>query len=348
MIRNKNEDDIPHPDFSEDDSPQSNDSSEIQNRHHPRFNHFSLSIDCDPNKTFSTTTKNGIEYDIENPIFRNKSCTIFIGRKKSIFYALKYSNRQRRLKREWEVYQKVGDFPTIVRSFNFWDENDRYSFLQLEYASGGSISASLFHIERSEFWRVMAHISLALYHIHRIGYIHLDISPSNILQTIGKSNKVIYKLSDFGITECVGCSAIECEGSGPYVSPEALNPNAKYPVTTASDIWSFGAVLYEIACRCEVPRDDENYEAIRNGTFAFSRLPNEFIIVRSMMNLDPGLRPSAKDLIEIPKVKEILNELFEEIKNESDDFDEKDVELSSFYESDVDSHIQRRQSFDVI
>ena len=246
------------------------------------------------------------------------------------------------------MYQKIGDFPTIIKAYNFWEENHSY-FLQLEYANGGSISKTLFYFDKEEFWRVLAHICLALDHIHNLGYIHLDISPSNILQSIEYNNNIIYKLSDFGITENSNKTSISCEGSGPYLSPEALNPNLLHPVTPASDIWSFGAVLYEIASRSPMPRDDEEYESIRNGTFNFSELPDEFSIVRSMMNIDPSLRPTARDLMEIPKVREIIDKLYEEMRPVMDEFDDKDSDLSSFFEEGPeDEQIRRRQSFDVI
>ena len=286
-------------------------------------------------------------YDSQNPIFHSKNCTIYIGRKKQVFYALKTSNRSKRIKHEWEMYQNFGDFPTIIKAYNFWEETNHSSFIQLEYATGGSISKAVF-IEQDEFWRILAHIGLALDHIHSHGYIHNDISPSNILQTIGNDCSIIYKLSDFGITMKSNTS-IFCEGAGPYISPEALNPNVIHPITSASDIWSLGAVLYEIASRSDMPRDDEGYESIRNGTFSFSNLPDEFNIVRSMMNIDPNLRPTASDLLELPQVNSVLSQLYDETIPVRVGFDQKEVDFSAYYDNgDEDDRIRRRQSFDVI
>lgn len=78
------------------------------------------------------------------------------------------------------------------------------------------------------------------------GIIHRDLKPSNIM--IG--NDGIVKLMDFGVARPIetGLHTIETEnvvGTMPYFSPEQING---YPIDQLTDIYSFGAVFYEMLC----------------------------------------------------------------------------------------------------
>lgn len=76
------------------------------------------------------------------------------------------------------------------------------------------------------------------------GLIHRDLKPSNIM--VGKDG--IVKLMDFGVARPVetGLHTIDTEnivGTIHYFSPEQISG---YPIDTLSDIYSFGAVIYEM------------------------------------------------------------------------------------------------------
>ncbi|MFP4162663.1 MAG: serine/threonine-protein kinase [Chitinispirillaceae bacterium] len=78
------------------------------------------------------------------------------------------------------------------------------------------------------------------------GIIHRDLKPSNVMIR----NDGIVKLMDFGVARPVetGLHTIDTEsivGTIHYFSPEQING---YPIDTLSDIYSFGAVLYEMLC----------------------------------------------------------------------------------------------------
>lgn len=401
---------IPVPDFSEDDSDfesmccDNNSNNTICNsatlpkvkESISQHDLFSLAKSCDPNTTFMSTTSTGIEYDKDNPIYKTKTCTLYIGRCSGRYYALKTSPNSKILMHEWEIYKKIGKYPTIIDAVDLIQEPISKSFprssigkptlaskyfLQLDYAFGGSISNTIQFFDSKKAWKVLAHIASALNHIHKNGYIHLDISPSNILicqnkqiYNIFNSDKyvdnVTYKLTDFGTVLKEGCFDSFCEGAGPYVSPEALYfPNSRYPVSYATDIWSLGAVMFEIVMHSKMPRDPERYDAIRKGSIDLSEIiPHEFEVVLHMLNVDPSLRPTAEQILQIPKIKEILNELDEQLKYANDqinmntngdiiqkDNDNKNDLLGSsgrkkirqkrFSDDDI---IIRRQSFDGI
>ncbi|MFW6244271.1 MAG: serine/threonine-protein kinase [Fibrobacterota bacterium] len=78
------------------------------------------------------------------------------------------------------------------------------------------------------------------------GIIHRDLKPSNVMIR----NDGTVKLMDFGVARPVetGLHTIDTEsivGTIHYFSPEQING---YPIDTLSDIYSFGAVLYEMLC----------------------------------------------------------------------------------------------------
>jgi serine/threonine protein kinase len=81
----------------------------------------------------------------------------------------------------------------------------------------------------------------ALEHAHSLGVLHLDIKPANILLENGEQPK----LTDFGLSAIHrdGLNSRGIIGTPQYMSPEQA-ANARDEISTSSDIYSLGAVLY--------------------------------------------------------------------------------------------------------
>lgn len=82
----------------------------------------------------------------------------------------------------------------------------------------------------------------ALHYAHGRGVIHRDIKPSNVMLTIDNDVRII----DFGIAICNDSDISRIEGiagSPSYMSPEQVQSEE---LTPRSDIYSLGAVLYEL------------------------------------------------------------------------------------------------------
>ena len=129
-------------------------------------------------------------------------------------------------------------------------EADGVPYIAMELIEGLPIDAVLQAQGRMPFERVLAlgvQLSGALAYAHSLGIVHRDVKPSNILLAAdGKTAKLL----DFGVArigesegQLARTQAGQMIGTPRYMSPEqALG----LPVDPRSDLFSLGAVLYEM------------------------------------------------------------------------------------------------------
>jgi eukaryotic-like serine/threonine-protein kinase len=117
-------------------------------------------------------------------------------------------------------------------------------YLVMEYIDGAAIKGPL---PVEEAVRLAIQIAGALDEAHKRGILHRDLKPGNIMVTSSGAAKLL----DFGLaklgsgTENETASTMDgaVVGTPAYMSPEQAQG---MPVDARSDIFSFGAVLYEI------------------------------------------------------------------------------------------------------
>ncbi|HEX2454714.1 MAG TPA: protein kinase [Vicinamibacterales bacterium] len=116
-------------------------------------------------------------------------------------------------------------------------------YLVLEYLEGQPVRGPL---PPGEAVRVAIQIAGALQAAHERGILHRDLKPANIMVTTGGTAKLL----DFGVAKRLELAPDVTEttpgavlGTPAYMSPEQVEGQ---PIDTRSDIFSFGAVLYEI------------------------------------------------------------------------------------------------------
>ena len=116
-------------------------------------------------------------------------------------------------------------------------------YLVLEYLEGQPVRGPL---PPEDAVRVAVQIAGALQAAHERGILHRDLKPANIMVTAGGTAKLL----DFGVAKRLDPGADVTAttpgavvGTPAYMSPEQVEGQ---PVDARSDIFSFGAVLYEI------------------------------------------------------------------------------------------------------
>ncbi|MFY9608027.1 MAG: protein kinase [Blastocatellia bacterium] len=161
---------------------------------------------------------------------------------------------RRRLVREAKAAAKL-DHPNIC-AIHEVGEADGQSFIVMQYVEGETLASRLRRkpFGLPEAMDIATQTADALAEAHSRGIIHRDIKPQNIMITARNQVKVM----DFGLARVVKQQeAFESEaetesvltdpgvivGTVPYMSPEQVKGES---LDLRSDIFSFGAVLYEM------------------------------------------------------------------------------------------------------
>jgi len=122
--------------------------------------------------------------------------------------------------------------------------HEGHGYLVLEYLEGQPLRGPL---PAAEVVRIAIHIACALEAAHRKGITHRDLKPGNIM--VCTDGPV--KLLDFGLAKLVEASDMDVTrtvagtviGTAAYMAPEQAEGK---PLDARSDIFSFGAVIYEL------------------------------------------------------------------------------------------------------
>src|SRR3954470_10361201 len=154
----------------------------------------------------------------------------------------------RRFRNERQILAQL-DHPNIARLVDGGTTDDGLPYFVMDYVNGQPITAycethSLKPTERLDLFRkVCAAVTFA----HQNLVIHRDLKPSNILVAADGEPKLL----DFGIAKLLGPEEEALAPTLPgqrvmtpeYASPEQVKGER---ITTASDVYSLGVVLYEL------------------------------------------------------------------------------------------------------
>jgi WD40 repeat protein/tRNA A-37 threonylcarbamoyl transferase component Bud32 len=137
--------------------------------------------------------------------------------------------------------------PNIVQIHEF-GSYDGQPFLALEYIDGGALADRIAGRpwEPRRAAALCEQLARAVDHAHRQGVVHRDLKPGNVLLTAEGTPKV----ADFGLAKQIeGGSGLTSTGAvlgtPSYMAPEQAGGHAKR-VGPATDIYSLGAILYEL------------------------------------------------------------------------------------------------------
>ena len=165
------------------------------------------------------------------------------------------AERKRRFLKEAESASAL-NHPNIVTVYGMVEEQGT-DFLIMEYVSGKTLDRIIprHGLPVKEALKYAMEIADALAAAHAAGFVHRDIKPANIMVT--EQSRV--KILDFGLAkntkpiqdgEALGADSVLPPtqpglvlGTADYMSPEQAEGK---PADTRSDVFSFGALLYEM------------------------------------------------------------------------------------------------------
>ncbi len=129
-------------------------------------------------------------------------------------------------------------------------------YLVMEYVEGEHFDTwcDARSLSIAERLRLFLRVCDAVAYAHRNLVVHLDLKPSNILVAGEVPQRATVKLLDFGTSKLLQLDAVQqaalttgtIMATPAYASPEQLRNDPGHPLTTASDLYSLGVILFEL------------------------------------------------------------------------------------------------------
>ena len=227
----------------------------------------------------------------------------------------KKSQWREQVQKEAQILQKL-DHPNIIQYYDSFFTPNEFC-LVLEYANALDLDKYMRkHSELKEYRiiQIMSQIIFGLAYLHSKKIVHRDIKLANIFLF----HNGLVKIGDFGISREVSPEALlkTVIGTPYFMAPEIFDTKGYgEPV----DIWAAGCVLYKLMTgmypfiassreelimkffTAEPPEITENYSQFLKD------------LVKQMLSKDPSKRPTAKEILQMPKIRDSLRNLEEKI-----------------------------------
>lgn len=166
---------------------------------------------------------------------------------------LKREMNTRALRRHFEQEREILaslEHPNIARLLDAGSTDDRVPYIAMEYVDGLPIDdyCSVHNLDLNARLELFMTVCAAVDFAHRNLVVHRDLKPSNMIVT----RDGVPKLLDFGISKILSKGYEEADSATitrmgvmtpSYASPEQLRRES---VTTLSDVYSLGVILFEL------------------------------------------------------------------------------------------------------
>ena len=216
------------------------------------------------------------DYELLEEIGRGGQGVVFRARQKSLnrIVALKviglgqWATRAhlKRFRLEAEAAASL-DHPCIVPIYEV-GERDGQCYFSMKFVEGGQLDEVVRHTPMSirQAVELIAKVARTVHYAHEHGILHRDIKPGNILLD-GKGEP---RLTDFGLARLVESEStvtrtLEVLGTPSYMAPEqaAGNNSTTAGLTSATDVYGLGAVLYQLLAGHPPFAGGTTYETIK-------------------------------------------------------------------------------------
>lgn len=202
-----------------------------------------------------------------------------------------------RVQREARAMARIGAHPNLVAIHDLGEEaGDAY--LVQEFMDGGDLSGASLPLAIPRVLSVAKDVARALAFIHHSGIVHRDLKPANVF--LAKDGGA--RVGDFGLAMAADLSRITQHGT--FVGTVAYMPPEQAvggEVTAKSDLYSFGALLYEVLTgRAPFTGDDPtaiisqhlNTPPVAPSWHREDCPPGLERVILSLLEKDPGKRPA--------------------------------------------------------
>jgi serine/threonine-protein kinase len=268
-------------------------------------------------------TLEGLEigaYTLERPLGHGGMGSVWLARRtdgrfegkaavKLLNLSLLSTAGQERFRREGSMLARL-EHPGIARLLDAGVSRGGQPYLVLEYVDGERLDTFALknNLSQEDRIRLFMRVLDAVGHAHANLIVHRDLKPSNILVKADGS----VKLLDFGIAKLSGSelesAAITMEGARVFTPQFAAPEQARgESITTATDVYSLGVILYMMLSG-------------RHPTGTDGRTAAE--IVRQMLEVEPTpLKPHDLGAIVAKALRKDPAERYQNVEAFSDDLD---------------------------
>ena len=215
-----------------------------------------------------------------------------------------------------DYWMENQNFNLVKKGVNYLNKN---IYILTDYYIYGDIFDYLEQLEKKNYsfnsdfyWDMVFEMMIGLLYIHKKGYIHFDIKPTNYL--VDNNGYII--LNDFGLShkmeELSNLNDI-IEGDSKYISKElfeCLDNITLKNINYKTDIFSLGLTFLEILTKIELPSNGKLWRYIRD--FGKNFLDEKILIDSNIINIDNNFFLLIKKMISPINERPSLLELIEE------------------------------------
>jgi serine/threonine protein kinase len=204
-------------------------------------------------------------------------------------------------KKEFQISFELNHSNLLHANYLGVNPEDKCPYLVMPFCPDGSVSRHIGSMSEADMWHFIRDVASGLAYLHSMNppIIHQDIKPDNIL--ILRNGDFV--ITDFGISKQLratlrkSANSLNSAGAISYMGPERFSK--QYQAVKASDIWSLGASIFELATE-ELPFCGMGGSLLKQGA-DMPELPEEYsetlnMVCQACMTKETWNRPTAQQI----------------------------------------------------